>query len=56
MMHAQSFNFDQLCVFTLSTGRYVVFRKRGSVQKIPQLFDAICHLQRLVAQLRRTAT
>jgi len=29
------------CVVTLSAGRYAVFRKRGAVQEIPELFDAI---------------
>jgi len=29
------------CVITLSAGRYAVFRKRGAVQEIPKLFDAI---------------
>ncbi|MGB0467096.1 MAG: GyrI-like domain-containing protein [Pontibacterium sp.] len=29
------------CVVTLSAGRYAVFRKRGPVQEIPALFDAI---------------
>ena len=32
---------DGTCVVTLSAGRYAVFRKRGPVGEIPQVFDEI---------------
>jgi len=32
---------DNACVMTLSAGRYAVFRKQGSVQELPELFDGI---------------